>query len=477
MSLKYLYTASILILAGNIPAQAQTTEPDSEKVMVVLDASGSMWGQIDGKTKIEIVRDAYGKLVKGWDSENVSSGLIAYGHRRKGDCSDIELLSKPGQTDSHSLGRMAYKLTPKGKTPLGDAVRMAAQELRYTEQKATVILLSDGIETCGVDPCQLGLDLENLGVDFTAHVVGLDIKTDAEKSQLQCLADNTGGRFVSADNATELEDALTQTAVLNDGLTFQGLIADTGEPASHMQWDIAGPHGKVTLKTDSSTLNTRDFPEGGLANGSYVVTGWAENYAGSTNFTIPSDDDVIYVRLFPDILATELKVLDDVFAGDEFQVQWVGESHVDDQISIVPVGGNWDSAIDTVRVTTGNPVKLTAPKDTGTYELIYRNNSYENNRIDARITFNVQDTAYALEPVGIIRAGQRFQVKWRGPGLEPDMIAIGPRTSGTDDYYSLDWIEDQELVSLNAPSEPGDYELRYYGDGYQLQFVQPVTVK
>jgi hypothetical protein len=98
-------------------------------------------------------------------------------------------------------------------TPISAAVRMAAEQLRYTEQKATVILVSDGEETCNADPCALGKELEAAGVDFTAHVVGFDIaKGSKADRQLQCLAANTGGKYVTAKDAGELNRALQSVA-------------------------------------------------------------------------------------------------------------------------------------------------------------------------------------------------------------------------------------------------------------------------
>ena len=108
---------------------------------------------------------------------------------------------------------------------------MAANQLRYTEQKATVILVSDGEETCNADPCALGKELEAAGVDFTAHVIGFDIQKGSKADrQLQCLAANTGGRYVHARNAAELDKALgavasttpAKPAVVADGRPTKG---------------------------------------------------------------------------------------------------------------------------------------------------------------------------------------------------------------------------------------------------------------
>ena len=169
------------------PASAQTSAaPD---VMVVFDASGSMWGQIDGFSKIEIARDAFVGLSSTWGSKNVRAGLMAYGHRRKGDCSDIELISRPSVEAAASMAAQINKLTPKGKTPLSAAVRQAADVMKFQENAATVILVSDGIETCNLDPCAVGKELETLGIDFTAHVIGFGIEKKADKAQLACLAE------------------------------------------------------------------------------------------------------------------------------------------------------------------------------------------------------------------------------------------------------------------------------------------------
>lgn len=181
-----------------------------ERAMLVLDASGSMWGQVDGKAKIEIARESLKTLLASWPQDR-AVGLVVYGHRKKDDCNDIETLIPVGAVDAAKIATTIDALTPKGKTPLSAAVKHAAEALKYTEEKATVILISDGVETCNLDPCALGAELEKLGVDFTAHVIGFDVLKTEEQKGLRCLAENTGGKFISAANASELNAALEQT--------------------------------------------------------------------------------------------------------------------------------------------------------------------------------------------------------------------------------------------------------------------------
>jgi Ca-activated chloride channel homolog len=182
------------------------------KSIIVLDASGSMWGQIDGRAKLEIAREALGTVLAGIPAET-EIGLMAYGHREKGSCTDIELVVPPGPGTGPAITDAANAMKFLGKTPLTEAVRRAAGELKSTEEKATVILITDGIETCDADPCALGAELEASGVDFTAHVVGFGL-TAEEGATVACLAESTGGKYIEAKDAGALVEALKTTVVV-----------------------------------------------------------------------------------------------------------------------------------------------------------------------------------------------------------------------------------------------------------------------
>ncbi len=171
-------------------------------------------------------------MLKTWPADE-ALGLVAYGHRRKGDCTDIETLRAPEGFDANAVRGAVAALTPKGMTPISAAVRQAAEQLKYTERKATVILVSDGEETCNADPCALGAELERLGVDFTANVVGFDLPEGKARTQLQCLASSTGGRYLEARNASELNRALGEVAAAPVAVE----TADAWIPGHTLTWD------------------------------------------------------------------------------------------------------------------------------------------------------------------------------------------------------------------------------------------------
>jgi Ca-activated chloride channel family protein len=107
-------------------------------------------------------------------------------------------------------------LNPAGKTPLAEAVQQAADVLDYRTKPGAVIVLTDGEETCGGAPCALGKSLHAEGVDLTVHVIGFQMKNflwTGEQSILdvKCLAEQTGGLYITAENREQLVEAFEKT--------------------------------------------------------------------------------------------------------------------------------------------------------------------------------------------------------------------------------------------------------------------------
>lgn len=219
----FIAFTTLLLMVSN-HAQADT---DKAQVVLVLDGSGSMWGRIKGRPKISIAQDVIGGLMKNWDKD-IELGLVFYGHRRRGDCKDIEVMLKPQRGNSARVQKLVKGIKPKGKTPISQSVLTAAKTLKYTKQRATVILVSDGQETCTkVDPCEMARELEKRGADFTTHVIGFDVNKKTAK-QLECMARATGGMYRDAKSADKLQDALKDAveSVKREG--YDSVIATLG---------------------------------------------------------------------------------------------------------------------------------------------------------------------------------------------------------------------------------------------------------
>src|SRR3546814_15823345 len=104
-----------------------------------------MWGRVDGEPKIVVAKDVMSRLVRQLPAD-AKAGLTAYGHRRKGDCMDIESLVALGPLDRDAMIKQIEGLNAIGMTPLTASVKQAIEQLRQTEQSASVVLVSDRSE-------------------------------------------------------------------------------------------------------------------------------------------------------------------------------------------------------------------------------------------------------------------------------------------------------------------------------------------
>ena len=202
-SLTALAVATAACAAGAVPAAAQSEEP---QVMLIFDSSGSMKKRIGARSKMEIARDAIASFVMEAPAD-VPLGLMAYGHRRAKDCSDIEVLISPEPMSGPSIERAVDAMRPRGETPIAESLRQAAAYMKGRTSVPTVVIVTDGEEACNADPCAAARELKRAEVEFKAHVVGFGLN-ERQSRAVKCVADETGGRFLAADDAVTLASAL-----------------------------------------------------------------------------------------------------------------------------------------------------------------------------------------------------------------------------------------------------------------------------
>jgi Ca-activated chloride channel family protein len=197
-----------LLLSVSVLAPAMAQQPSSSDLLLILDASGSMWGRAEGEEKIVIARRVLKDLTARL-SDDADVGLIAYGHRREADCADIETVVPLGPLNRASLVSKVESLNPKGKTPITQSIEQAIAAVKGRTDPATIVLLSDGIETCSGDPCAAVTAAKKAGTNFLLHVIGFDLSKENVAS-LECAAQAGGGSYFDAKNAAELAAALNR---------------------------------------------------------------------------------------------------------------------------------------------------------------------------------------------------------------------------------------------------------------------------
>lgn len=200
-------------LTSGAPVHAQQSQPCTEDAMLVFDASKSMAaaaGDNTGLRRIDSVRAALARILPRVAPKR-RLGLITYGPGSRPACVNVSLELRPAPNAAALIMSRLESLKPDGKTPLTRAVRMAANALDYRNRPATIVLLTDGEETCGGGPCELAQLLKAEGARTTVHVISYRIASAVGSDGVfasRCLADDTGGLYVAADTVDEVAAAL-----------------------------------------------------------------------------------------------------------------------------------------------------------------------------------------------------------------------------------------------------------------------------
>lgn len=471
-----LVSAASLFFAGP-PAAAQESAGDS---ILVIDASGSMWGQIEGEAKIAIAKTVLGDLLNDLPAER-RLGLIAYGHRRAGDCADIEELAAVG-ADRAAIAGAVQKLNPKGKTPMADAVKLAAEKLKYTEDKATVILVSDGIETCVPDPCGVASALEAAGADFTVHVVGFDVTEENAQAQLRCIAENTGGTYVSAQDASGLGEALKETVIE---------AAEAAPPAANLYLRATELEGGIVIEEG---LDWRVVPSaGGDAALSETGVGVVETTVPAGSYDVyvvrPSDGlkgeekgvavrdgaqkTVTLALTFPVEATLRLEPAGEAVAGTDIEVHWTGPDRQGDYVQIAEKGGDGYKTYEYVR--RGNPLEIRLPVEPGDYEVSYMLGRPLRKLATAPITATPATATLSAPETAI--AGETVTVEFTGPPAgSSDWITVVAPDAEANKYTDYYYATRGGPAEIRMPLEPGEYELRFVQGGKSVIARRPITV-
>jgi Ca-activated chloride channel family protein len=440
--------------------------------MIVLDSSGSMWGQIDGVAKRDIARQALRDILPNLSPEG-NIGLVAYGHRREGDCSDIEILHKALPGERESLIATADSLNARGKTPLTQAVRIAADSLSISDEPATVILITDGLEPCNADPCALGKELENDGVDFTAHVIGFGLNQN-EGQQVACLAEETGGLYIEARNADELDDAFevvadsekAPTENKKNGPAFITITdGSVGATASfEVTWE--GPQNRL----DSLVVRSLDGEK--KYDRVYVYRETDLSPAALTAPELPGVYEVHYeTRKGVSLARDQLTVIDaaaslvvpsdPISAGTNFRVAFEGPENEFDRIQLFTENSDEDGLSGWfVSQAENGELALLAPPSPGAYSVRYL--LREGRSIAEQPITIISPEASISPPENDVVAGAYFATGVSNePGQSDKVIIVDPQNSNKpiDEGY-VQHAKNGE-VRLLAPEQTGKFEMQY----------------
>jgi Ca-activated chloride channel homolog len=466
---------SFLVVLFLSLGQAQTY------VQLILDASGSMWNKLeDGTYRIVAAKDVLGNFIKGLPTGDLNVGLRVYGANFNavddGACEDIELVVPMEGVDKPGLQTAVDNTTAKGATPIALALEQAAADFPPEATKKLIVLVTDGEESCGGDLQAVSDKLKSQGIEIDLKIIGFALSENAQESFAGI------GEFVNAADAAQLAGAL-EGAV-------EEVVVEEPAPAARQAITLTAPATApagqfVEVSYDGPTLDKSDYltiVPLGAEDTDYEDFTYVNLDTKKLTLTTPFEPGEYEVRYVNDtnggVLARAPITLEksditmrvvggEIRAGGSYQVEWTGPNGESDYITLVEPSAEDGTYKDYKYTKDGSPITLTAPLTVGQYELRYQTDrAGDYGKVFARVPAEVLEAVPVfLQAPKEVPSGSEFEVEWAGPDNDSDFVTIVPVGAEEGAYTNYKYTRDgNNPVTLTAPVDAGDYEVRYVND-------------
>jgi len=228
-----LFAALSLLLmlsaGGGALAQEQKPQPKT-RILFLLDASGSMLAKWESSDRMSVAKELLAHLVDSLERyDNLEVALRVYGHqfgRERNDCKDTRLEVPFSGNSTEAIKKKLTEIIPRGNTPITYSLQQAAGDFPEEKTRNVIILITDGLESCGGDPCAMSLALQKKRIFLRPFVIGIGIEPESEK-QLSCI-----GQYFNAANVQTFESVLTEivTQALSQTTVSVELLNEQGQP-------------------------------------------------------------------------------------------------------------------------------------------------------------------------------------------------------------------------------------------------------
>ena len=207
----------LVVMAPVAAAAPEPAEPQPSPVAIVLDTSESMSesdGSASGRIKIDGAKVALLDFLQQVEP-GTPIGLRNYPAEGEavesaGSCSPGKAQFEIQPRDAATMGAVIRTLHAAGDTPTAAALKAAAAEIRRAGgSQGTIVLVSDGESNCGPDPCEVAGEIAESGIDLQTITVGFRVSGPGAR-ELQCIADRTGGKYISVDDNEGLAEAFDE---------------------------------------------------------------------------------------------------------------------------------------------------------------------------------------------------------------------------------------------------------------------------
>lgn len=261
--MKLIFAFVFFLITGSVFAQNKKQAPvELTRIEFLFDASQSMFGQWQSGAKIDVAKKLMSQLL---DSlryiDNIELALRIYGHLKHfppQDCDDSRLEVPFSKGNIPQIMQKLQSIIPKGTTPIARSLELCGNDFPQSSSRNIIILITDGIEECGGDPCQVSQSLQKKGIFLKPFVIGMGLDP-ALKKTFECV-----GRYFDATNETTFKEALNIviSQALNNTTMQVNLLDQYHNPTeSNVNMTFYDRHTGQIKYNFIHTLNSKGNPD------------------------------------------------------------------------------------------------------------------------------------------------------------------------------------------------------------------------
>lgn len=161
--------------------QTQVYKPTVSRILFIVDGSGSMKQKWEKKSKFETARELLFKLIDSVEKKNpnVEFGVRIFGYqfpRDQNNCKDTRLVIPFAKNNASKIYAEMERITPQGMSPIAYSIQQGAKDFPDDLHALnSIVLITDGEETCNGDPCAASKELVNKRISLKPFIVGLNV--------------------------------------------------------------------------------------------------------------------------------------------------------------------------------------------------------------------------------------------------------------------------------------------------------------
>ncbi|MES2680818.1 MAG: VWA domain-containing protein [Bacteroidota bacterium] len=201
---RYLFFLFFLSTLVNLNGQV------TNRILFIFDDSYSMYGPWNSNIKIEVAKKVMGEFLDSLKNlPDLELALRCYGHttffKPERNCKDtkLEVPFADALSNSAKIKSRIQRLEPLGTTPIAYSLGESAADFTPKSNcRNIIILITDGIEECGGNPCEVSAALQKKGIFLKPFVIGVGL--DAKFADVfACM-----GKFYDVSNEANFKDVL-----------------------------------------------------------------------------------------------------------------------------------------------------------------------------------------------------------------------------------------------------------------------------